>query len=85
MKKKFLVLKVVTAKTGKFYAVGRFASVDKNEWIQKKSGDSWGDAMIEITKDQADKISPKILSGCILDAEVKAYNDYDYPIYKLSI
>lgn len=83
MKKKFLVLKVVAAKTGAFYAVGRFASMTKPEWVQQKNGDSWGDSMIEITKDQADKISPKILSGLIVEASVKGYNDYNFPIWKV--
>ena len=85
MKKKFLVLKVVASKNGKFYAVGRYASGSKPEWVQQKNGDSWGDAMIEITEAQANKISPKILNGCILDAEVTGFNDYNFPIYTLSV
>lgn len=85
MKKKYLVLKVVASKNGKFYAVGRFASQTKNEWVQQKNGDSWGDSMIEITQAQADKISPKILSGSIYEAEVTGFNDYNFPIYTLSV
>lgn len=85
MKKKFLVLKVVASKTGKFYAVGRFASQTKSEWVQQKNGESWGDSMIEISQAQADKITPKILNAAIYDAEVTGFNDYNFPIYTLAV
>lgn len=86
--KKFLVIGVlVSKKNSKMYASGRMWSPDRKMWIGSKSGETWGDQMIEIPEETYAKLKSQI-EACkvvICDAVSVGFNDFNFPIWSLKL
>lgn len=86
--KKFLIINTIKGKDGtKWYASGKMWSDDKRRWTDQKQKEGFGDYLIEITGAEYGKLTEQLTEpkAFVVDAYVKSYNDYGFPIWALKI
>lgn len=88
MTKKFLIINTIKGKEGtKYYVSGKMWSEDRRRWADQRQKEGFGDYLIEVTAAEFNKLNDMLTEpkAFVVDAYVKSYNDYNYPIWALKI